>query len=76
MQPVHSRLLASEVGNVATTTAAASSTSEVIPPPPLDGKPRDYPNKVRRIVDDIAQLTLLETSQLNDLLKVARVCPC
>ena len=45
-------------------------SDSVIPPPPLDGKAREYPDKLRKIVDEISNLTLLETSQLNDLLKV------
>ena len=31
---------------------------------------KKYPEKISRIVDDISKLTLLETAQLNELLKV------
>lgn len=64
MPALRGRYLTAEAG------AAVASTSHTIPPPPLDGKTREYPEKIRRIVDDISRLTLLETSELNDLLKV------
>lgn len=70
VQPASVRYLsAADAG----TAAANSSPSDPIPPPPLDGKPRQYPEKITRIVDEISRLTLLETSQLNDLLKVCAV---
>ena len=52
--------------------AAPSTTgdSSPIPPPPVDGQQREYPEKLRNIVESISKLTLLEASQLNDLLKV------
>ena len=53
---VHSRLLC--------------SSTETLPVPPPDGAARIYPDKIRAIVDQITQLTLLETAQLNELLKV------
>ena len=31
---------------------------------------KKYPEKITRIVEDISKLTLLETAQLNELLKV------
>ncbi|XP_055509782.1 39S ribosomal protein L12, mitochondrial [Leucoraja erinacea] len=37
--------------------------------PPLDNVPRDYPPKIKQLVHDIAGLTLLEISDLNELLK-------
>lgn len=37
--------------------------------PPLDNMPRDYPPKIKQLVHDIAGLTLLEISDLNELLK-------
>ncbi|XP_028912916.1 39S ribosomal protein L12, mitochondrial [Ornithorhynchus anatinus] len=36
---------------------------------PLDDAPKDYPPKIRRLVHDIAGLTLLEIADLNELLK-------
>lgn len=68
MQPIQ-RCVSSE----ASASAVSSSSDQVIPPPTLDGKPRDYPENISKIVESISKLTLLETSQLNDLLKV-RVC--
>ena len=61
------RLSSTEAGSGSATAAASSPP---IPPPPVDGKSSNYPDKIKKIVDDISQLTLLETSQLNDLLKV------
>ena len=43
---------------------------EPISPPPMAGEPKIYPEKIEKIVADISTLTLLETSQLNELLKV------
>ncbi|KAM4844088.1 large ribosomal subunit protein bL12m [Thomomys bottae] len=36
---------------------------------PLDSAPKEYPPKIRQLVQDIAGLTLLEISDLNELLK-------
>lgn len=44
--------------------------SEVLVVPPLDGAPKQYSAKIQQLVSDIAGLTLLEVSDLNDLLKV------
>ncbi|KAF3846260.1 hypothetical protein F7725_003338 [Dissostichus mawsoni] len=43
--------------------------SETIASPPLDGAPKQYPPKIQQLVNDIATLTLLEVSDLNELLK-------
>lgn len=37
--------------------------------PPLDTAPKMYAPKIQQLVDDIAGLTLLEISELNELLK-------
>jgi large subunit ribosomal protein L7/L12 len=37
---------------------------------PLDNAPKEYPPKIQQLVQDIAGLTLLEISDLNELLKV------
>lgn len=37
---------------------------------PLDNAPKEYPPKIQQLVQDIASLTLLEISDLNELLKV------
>lgn len=44
--------------------------SEAIATPPLDGAPKQYSPKIQQLVNDIASLTLLEVSDLNELLKV------
>ncbi|XP_016019355.1 39S ribosomal protein L12, mitochondrial [Rousettus aegyptiacus] len=36
---------------------------------PLDNAPKEYPPKIQQLVQDIANLTLLEISDLNELLK-------
>lgn len=36
---------------------------------PLDNAPKEYPPKIQQLVQDIASLTLLEISDLNELLK-------
>lgn len=41
--------------------------------PPLDGAPKHYSPKVQQLVNDIASLTLIEVSDLNELLKVGLV---
>lgn len=43
---------------------------------PLDNAPKEYPPKIQQLVRDIASLTLLEISDLNELLKVSRPGPC
>lgn len=45
-------------------------SSEPLPVPDPDGSAKTYPEKLHTIVDCISQLTLLETAQLNELLKV------
>lgn len=44
--------------------------SDAIASPPLDGAPKQYSPKIQQLVNDIASLTLLEVSDLNELLKV------
>lgn len=43
--------------------------SELAAPQP-DDSPKQYPDHIKRIVDDISKLTILEVSELNQLLKV------
>ncbi|CAJ1075209.1 S ribosomal protein L12%2C mitochondrial [Xyrichtys novacula] len=45
------------------------SHSDAIATPPLDGAPKQYSPKIQQLVTDIANLTLLEVSDLNELLK-------
>lgn len=42
---------------------------------PLDNAPKEYPPKIQQLVQDIASLTLLEISDLNELLKVPQAGP-
>ncbi|XP_023677503.1 large ribosomal subunit protein bL12m [Paramormyrops kingsleyae] len=44
-------------------------SSDALPTPPLDGAPKQYSPKIQRLVNEIAGLTLLEVSDLNELLK-------
>ncbi|XP_041633733.1 39S ribosomal protein L12, mitochondrial [Cheilinus undulatus] len=46
-----------------------ASHSDTIATPPLDGAPKQYSPKIQQLVNDIASLTLLEVSDLNELLK-------
>lgn len=43
---------------------------------PLDNAPKEYPPKIQQLVQDIASLTLLEISDLNELLKVPQALAC
>lgn len=43
--------------------------SEALAGAPLDNAPKEYPPKIQQLVQDIAGLTLLEISDLNELLK-------
>ena len=46
------------------------SKAEPIPLPQPDGEPKEYSDKIRKLVEGIASLTLSETAQLSELLKV------
>ena len=50
-----------------------SASSEPLPVPDHDGSAKTYPEKIHTIVNHISQLTLLETAQLNELLKVTLI---
>lgn len=52
-----------------------TSHSDAIATPPLDGAPKQYSPKIQQLVNDIASLTLLEVSDLNELLKVRVLNP-
>ncbi|XP_066470125.1 large ribosomal subunit protein bL12m [Tiliqua scincoides] len=49
--------------------ATCSHRSEALASPPLDNAPKEYSPKIQQLVHDIASLTLLEISDLNELLK-------
>ena len=51
--------------------AALSALPEPLSIPEPDGSAKTYPEKLHSIVEQISQLTLLETAQLNELLKVS-----
>uniref|UniRef100_UPI0037E95E9F large ribosomal subunit protein bL12m n=1 Tax=Semicossyphus pulcher TaxID=241346 RepID=UPI0037E95E9F len=46
-----------------------ATQSDAITSPPLDGAAKQYSPKIQQLVSDIASLTLLEVSDLNELLK-------
>ena len=46
------------------------SKIEPIPLPQPDGEPKQYSNKIRTLVEEISSLTLSETAELSELLKV------
>ncbi|XP_036400669.1 39S ribosomal protein L12, mitochondrial-like [Megalops cyprinoides] len=48
---------------------SSACPSDTIAAPPLDGAPKHYSPKIQQLVNDIASLTLLEVSDLNELLK-------
>ncbi|XP_035262142.1 39S ribosomal protein L12, mitochondrial isoform X1 [Anguilla anguilla] len=48
---------------------SSACPSDTIAAPPLDGAPKSYSPKIQQLVSDIASLTLLEVSDLNELLK-------
>lgn len=50
--------------------ATCSQQNEALASPPLDNAPKEYSPKIQQLVQDIASLTLLEISDLNELLKV------
>ncbi|KAJ7315922.1 hypothetical protein JRQ81_002084 [Phrynocephalus forsythii] len=49
--------------------ATCSQQSEALASPALDSAPKEYSPKIQQLVQDIASLTLLEISDLNELLK-------
>uniref|UniRef100_A0A672P8T7 Hepatocyte growth factor-regulated tyrosine kinase substrate n=1 Tax=Sinocyclocheilus grahami TaxID=75366 RepID=A0A672P8T7_SINGR len=51
------------------------SPSDAIATPLLDGTPKQYSPKIQQLVNDIANLTLIEVSDLNELLKVQHKTP-
>ncbi|KAK7167107.1 hypothetical protein R3I94_001489 [Phoxinus phoxinus] len=52
-----------------TLKTSPASASAAITAPPLDGAPKQYSPKIQQLVSDIANLTLIEVSDLNELLK-------
>ncbi|KAG9330949.1 hypothetical protein JZ751_021443 [Albula glossodonta] len=50
-------------------TLRSTCPSDTLTVPPLDGAPKSYSPKIQQLVNDIASLTLLEVSDLNELLK-------
>ncbi|KFO35708.1 Hepatocyte growth factor-regulated tyrosine kinase substrate [Fukomys damarensis] len=49
--------------------SSSHQRGEVLASAPLDNAPKEYPPKIQQLVQDIASLTLLEISDLNELLK-------
>ncbi|KAM6957553.1 large ribosomal subunit protein bL12m [Aplochiton taeniatus] len=54
---------------VRTLKTSPARPSDAIASPPLDGAPKQYSPKIQQLVNDISSLTLLEVSDLNELLK-------
>lgn len=48
---------------------SSQQRGEALAGAPLDNAPKEYPPKIQQLVQDIASLTLLEISDLNELLK-------
>ena len=51
-------------------STSSSRFSSLAAPEPDDAE-KEYPEKVKNIVDAISKMTLIEVAELNDLLKVA-----
>jgi hypothetical protein len=51
-------------------STTAVNTEPIIGPPITSTDDKQYPEKIRKIVTDISNLTLIEVSELNELLKV------
>ena len=71
--PFRSLLQVSTSARFFTSEAVNTSEPQPLPPPPPDGVSKSYPEKIQSLVRDISKLTLLETAQLNELLKVSLV---
>ncbi|XP_006145708.1 39S ribosomal protein L12, mitochondrial [Tupaia chinensis] len=66
------RLARQQVPSVCAARQMRSSShrrGEALAGAPLDNAPKEYPPKIQQLVQDIASLTLLEISDLNELLK-------
>ncbi|XP_062937034.1 large ribosomal subunit protein bL12m [Cynocephalus volans] len=66
------RLARQQVPRVCVARQMRSSShrmGEALAGAPLDNAPKEYPPKIQQLVQDIASLTLLEISDLNELLK-------
>lgn len=56
--------------SVLPSTRHSSTSSEALASPVRVGEDREYPEKIKHIVDQVSSLTLLEVADLNELLKV------
>ena len=59
----------SSLKQINNTAVLKASAATAIKPPQFDGQPREYSPKIQQLVDQIAQLNLLEVSDLNELLR-------
>ncbi|KAK1330724.1 hypothetical protein QTO34_008662 [Cnephaeus nilssonii] len=57
------------ISNVRLMRCSSHRRGEALAGAPLDNAPKEYPPKIQQLVQDIASLTLLEISDLNELLK-------
>ena len=58
-------------------TISSSRLCSLAAPEP-DEAPKEYPEKIKHVVDEISKMTLIEVAELNDLLKVMHMssaCP-
>lgn len=51
------------------TASVLKTAAEPIPPPHFDGEKKIYSQKIQNLVNEISKLTLIEVSDLNELLK-------
>jgi hypothetical protein len=51
-------------------------SSDAILPPNPEAIEKNYPEKIQQIVTDISKLTIIEVSDLNELLKVKSTNTC
>ncbi|KAM4691577.1 large ribosomal subunit protein bL12m [Rhinophrynus dorsalis] len=58
-----------EVSAVRLLRTTSELRNEALASPPLDNAPKEYPPKIHQLVEQIAGLTLLEISDLNELLR-------
>lgn len=70
-----SRQQVPRVSTVRLMRCSSHRRGEALAGAPLDNAPKEYPPKIQQLVQDIASLTLLEISDLNELLKVSPAGP-
>ncbi|KAM8946454.1 large ribosomal subunit protein bL12m isoform 1-T1 [Pelodytes ibericus] len=69
MQAAASSVRRLEMSIVRLVRTSSELRNEAVAAPPLDSGAKQYPPKIQQLVHQIAELTLLEVSDLNELLK-------